>query len=258
MVIQPVAVTTVDGLWVMAGPWSPIGITAVLRIGVMFYLDGWHLGHQMAIVTFAVTVLALHQVHTVSVWVCGNLEVPIELRDKHLTTLAAMAAGRKAVWPPVLACFVKAVSGDVANTLSCPERPRTGPQGPPTTQARVEAFVASHGGLAVVEGLLLAEVTIRAVLEVVFGERSPGCVVTSLGIARSGTGEEKRVSDVTHSSTERVPPMELPSLTVRERECMQREVGRRVRALVTKQEDKSICVNCIKLQCIVRAGMRIF
>lgn len=82
-----------------------------------------------------------------------------------------------------------------------------------------------HGGLAVVEGLLLVVVTIRAVLEVVFGERGPRSVVTSLVSARSGTGEEERVCDVAHSSTEGMPPEVFPSLTVREGDGMKSGVG---------------------------------
>lgn len=78
--------------------------------------------------------------------------------------------------------------------------------------------MGSHSGLAVVEGLLLVVETLRAVLEVVFGERGPGSVVTPLGSPRSGTGEEERVGYVTHSSTEGMPPEVFPSLTVRERD----------------------------------------
>ncbi len=85
--------------------------------------------------------------------------------------------------------------------------------------------MGSHGGLAVVEGLLLVVVAIRAVLEVVFGERGPGSLVTSLGGARSGTGEEERVCNVTHSSTEGVPPEVVSSLTVRD--GMKSGVGKR-------------------------------
>ncbi len=84
----------------------------------MLYLDGWHLGHQMAIVAFSIAILALHQVHAVDIWVCGKLDVPVELRDKHLATSAIVAAGRKAVRLPILAGLVHAVRGDVADTLA--------------------------------------------------------------------------------------------------------------------------------------------
>lgn len=87
--------------------------------------------------------------------------------------------------------------------------------------------MGSHGGFAEVEGLLLVVVTLRAVLEVVFGEGGPGSVVTPLGSARSGTGQEERVCNVTHSPTEGVPPEVLPSLTVRERDGMESGAGRR-------------------------------
>lgn len=75
----------------------------------------------MAIVAFSVAVLALHQVHAVGIWVCGNLDAPVELRDKHLTTSAAVAAGGEAVWLPVLASFIQAVRRYVADTLACSE-----------------------------------------------------------------------------------------------------------------------------------------
>lgn len=100
--------------------------------------------------------------------------------------------------------------------------------------------MGSHGRLAVVEGLLLVVVTIRAVFKIVFGEWGPGSVVTSLGRARSRTGEEERVYNVTHSSTEGVPPEVFPSLTVRERWKMgwggERDQKRRMRSLVTKRQ----------------------
>lgn len=102
--------------------------------------------------------------------------------------------------------------------------------------------MGSHRGLAVVEGLLLVVVNIRAVLEVVFGERGPGSVVTSLGSTRRGTGEEERVCNVTHSSTEGVPPEVFPSLSVRDNDGIrggeERGIERRMTSLVTKQEDK--------------------
>lgn len=88
----------------------------------MLYLDRWHLGHQMAIVAFSIAILVLHQVHAVGVWIRGDLSIPIELRHKHLTTSAAVAAGRKAVWLSILADLVQAVRGDVANTLARSER----------------------------------------------------------------------------------------------------------------------------------------
>lgn len=75
--------------------------------------------------------------------------------------------------------------------------------------------MGSHGGLAIVEGLLLIVVPIRAVLEVVFGERGPGSVVTSLVATRGGTGEEERVCNV---PTEGVRAEVFPSLAVRERD----------------------------------------
>lgn len=87
--------------------------------------------------------------------------------------------------------------------------------------------MGGHGGLAVVEGLLLVVVTIRVVLEVVFGKRGPGSVVTPLGTAGSGTREEERVCNVTHSPTERVSPEVFPSLTVRVSDGTKRGVGRR-------------------------------
>ncbi|TNN43996.1 GPI mannosyltransferase 1 [Liparis tanakae] len=214
---------TVDGLC----PGAPIGIAAVLRVRVVLHLDGLHLGHQVAIVALSVAVLVLHQVHAVRVRVRGNLDVPVELRDKQLAASAAVAARGKAVRPPVLAGLVHAVRGDVADTLARSEGAGVWPQRPATSQAWANAFMGSHGGLAVVEGLLLVVVTLGAVLEVVFGERGPGGVVAPLGCTRGGTGEEDRVCYVSHSSTEGMPAEVVPSLTVRERNNMKRGVGRR-------------------------------
>lgn len=77
----------------------------------------------MAIIAFAVTVFVLHQVHAVGIRVCGNLEAPVELGDKHFTIPAVMAAGGKAVRFAVLPSLVQAVGGDVADTLARSERP---------------------------------------------------------------------------------------------------------------------------------------
>lgn len=240
LVVHPVTVATVNGFWVATNPGPPEGIAAIFRVGVMLYLDGGHVRHQVAIIAFPIAVLALHQVHAVGIWVCGNLDVTIELRHKHFTTPVAVATGGKAVWFPVLTSFVQAVRGDIANSLARSDGTWVWPQGPAGTQAWAKTFMGSHGGLAVVEGLLLVVVIIRAVLEVVFGDRGPGSVVTSLGTAGSGTREEERVCDVTHSSTEGVPPEVFASLTVTERGGMKKVAERREGS--EKQETETICV----------------
>ena len=88
-------------------------------------------------------------------------------------------------------------------------------QGPAAAaQAWAETLMGCHGGLAVVERLLLVVVTFRGVFEVVLGQRGPWSVVTSLGTAGGGTREEEGVCDVTHSSTEGMPPEVVPTLAV--------------------------------------------
>lgn len=166
----------------------------------------------MAVVALPVAVLVLHQIHAVGIWVRGDLDVPVELGHKHLAISAAVAVWGKTIWLPILPGLVHAVRGDVADTLARSEGAGVRPQRPAPAKARADPFMGSHGGLAVVEGLILVVVTISAVLEVVFGERGPRSVLTPLGSTRS---QEERVCYVTHSSTERVPPQGVSRLTVR-------------------------------------------
>ena len=51
-----------------------------------------------------------------------------------------------------------------------------------------------YGGLAVIEGLLLAVKALVLVLEVVFGEGGPGGVVAALGPPGSRAGEEELIA----------------------------------------------------------------
>lgn len=238
LVVHPI-IATVGGLWVTASPGSPVQITAVFRVRVMLYLDGWHLRHQMAFVAFSIATLTFHQVHAICIWVCGNLYVPIELRDKHLATSVTVAARREAVWFPILASLVQAVRGYIANTLACSDGTRAWSHRPAAAQTWAKTFLGTHRGLAVVEGLLLVVVTIRAILKIVFGEWGPRSVMTSLGTTKSRTWEEERVCDITHSSTEGVTSEVFPSITVwRERSV---EMGKKtIKSLITAQEDKSV------------------
>lgn len=197
-VVKAVAIAPVNGYVVAGSPGLPVDVASVLRVRVVLHLDGLHGRHQMPVVAFCVVALALHQVYAESVRICRELDVLVELGDEDLVASTVVTVRRIPIGPSVLTGPVQAVRGDAA--LAPSQRTRVLLQRPASPHTSMQTFVSRHGGLAVVEGLLLVKVAVRVVFVIVFADGIPGSVVASLVSPHTGTGEEDGVGSVTHPS----------------------------------------------------------